>query len=66
MRDRNMKNVITSTIYLETRDFLTIISFTVDVTLGAEIVIAGAFPTGIYIRMPTLLTAVIPAELGAP
>ena len=66
MSDRNMKNRITSTINLEIKDFLTTISFTAEVTVDAEIVISGASPTGIYILMPTLLTAAIPTELGAP
>ena len=61
-----MKKIITSIINLETKDFFTIISFTADCTVDAEMVISGASPTGIYILMPTLLTAAIPEELGAP
>jgi hypothetical protein len=66
IRDKTIKKETTSIIYRETRDFLTTISFKVEFTVGSVIVISGAFPTGIYIRMPTLLTALIPAALGAP
>ena len=58
--------MITSIINLETKDFFTTISLVVETISVLEIGLSEEFPTGTYMRIPTLLTDVTPASLGVP
>jgi hypothetical protein len=65
-RIRRRPTKIIARVYVVRNDFFTIISLVLETISVAEIGVSDESPTGMYIRIPTRLTDVIPASLGVP